>query len=83
MDDWELEEAMAQQRGEIYAEFVMSWVHGGGSASDAGAAWASGIAHSNGWSMAPEGADDRPYYMDLTEEEREADNLYFEMGHDF
>lgn len=58
MDDWELEDAMARQQGEIYAEFVMSWVNGGGSAYDADIAWASGIAHNNGWSMAPEGADE-------------------------
>lgn len=65
---------------EAYAEFVMSWVHGGGSAGDAPMAWATGIAHANGYTMAPEGNDDRPYYMDMTEEEREADNLLFEMG---
>lgn len=29
--------------GEMFAEFVMSWVTGGGNASDASAAWAQGI----------------------------------------
>ena len=29
----------AQQRAEIYAEFGMSWVHGGGRAEDVAAAW--------------------------------------------
>jgi hypothetical protein len=68
--------------GEVYAEFVASWVSGGGSASDASTAWATGIAHANGYWGAPEGdvGGDRPYYMDLTDEEREADNLAFEMG---
>jgi hypothetical protein len=80
MEDLDNQEYLA----EMYAEFVMSWVHGGGSASDAAVAWATGIAHANGYSMAPEGdVDDRPYYMDLTEEEREADNLAFEMSLDF
>lgn len=56
--DWETEEALAQQQGEIYAEFVMSWVMGGGSADEANWAWNSGIAHANGYSSAPEGWHD-------------------------
>jgi len=71
--------------GEQYAEFVMSWVSGGGSASDADAAWDSGIAHNAGYTSAPEGEGDepRPYYMEMTPEEREADNIRFEMAMDF
>jgi hypothetical protein len=71
--------------GEQYAEFVMSWVSGGGSASDADAAWDSGIAHNAGYTSAPEGEGDepRPYYMEMTPEEREADHLRFEMAMDF
>lgn len=62
MDDWELEEAMAQQRGEQYAEFIMSWVNGGGSSLDANIAWNQGIARRAGYSCAPEGAADPGLY---------------------
>lgn len=65
--------------GEQYAEFVMSWVSGGGSASDAGMAWSTGIAFANGYTLAPEGDEHIPYYMEMTPEEREADNIRFEM----
>lgn len=54
--------------GEIYAEFVMSWVSGGGSASDAPQAWRQSL-----------GEEPVPYYMNMTPEEREADNIRFEM----
>jgi len=33
------EEWVAQQESEIYAEFGMSWVHGGGDRQDVAAAW--------------------------------------------
>ena len=69
--------------GEQYAEFVMSWVSGGGQSSDADAAWDSGIAHNAGYASAPEGDEDRPYYMEMTPEEREADNVRFEMAMEF
>jgi hypothetical protein len=69
--------------GEQYAEFVMSWVSGGGSASDADAAWDSGIAHNAGYASAPEGEEAPPYYMEMTPEEREADNVRFEMAMEF
>jgi hypothetical protein len=69
--------------GEQYAEFVMSWVSGGGSASDADAAWDSGIAHNAGYTSAPEGEEAPPYYMEMTPEEREADNVRFEMAMEF
>ena len=39
--------------GEQYAEFVSSWVSGGGSSYDAATAWASGIAYSAGYGYAP------------------------------
>ena len=55
--------------GEQYAEFVMSWVSGGGFASDAPQAWRQ--AH---------GEEPVPYYMGMTEEERERDNIRFEMA---
>jgi hypothetical protein len=41
--------------GEMYAEFVASWVSGGGMACDAPIAWANGIARANGYWYAPEG----------------------------
>jgi len=67
------------QEGEMYAEFVMSWVNGGGSYRDANIAWNQGIAHRAGYRAAPEGAKDPnfnpPYYMGLTPEKREADSL--------
>lgn len=52
--DWEV----AEQRGEVYAEFVMSWVMGGGSADEANWAWNCGIAHANGYPFAPKGEDE-------------------------
>jgi hypothetical protein len=66
--------------GEQYAEFVMSWVSGGGQTSDANEAWNCGIARNAGYLSAPEGNEERPYYMDMTPEEREADHLRFEMA---
>ena len=66
--------------GEQYAEFVMSWVSGGGLASDANDAWNCGIAQNAGYLSAPEGTEERPYYLDMTPEEREADNIRFEMA---
>ena len=66
--------------GEQYAEFVMSWVSGGGQTSDANEAWNCGIARTAGYTLAPEGTEERPYYMDMTPEEREADHLRFEMA---
>lgn len=54
--------------GEQYAEFVMSWVSGGGPASDAPQAWRQSL-----------GEEPVPYYMGMTEEERERDNIRFEM----
>jgi hypothetical protein len=54
--------------GEQYAEFVMSWVSGGGLASDAPQAWRQSL-----------GEEPVPYYMDMTPEERERDNIRFEM----
>jgi hypothetical protein len=47
----------------------MSWVSGGGFASDAPQAWRQ--AH---------GEEPVPYYMGMTEEERERDNIRFEMA---
>ena len=37
------EELLAQAEAERYAEFGMSWVHGGGRAEDVAAAWRQGI----------------------------------------
>lgn len=73
--------------GEQYAEFVMSWVNGGGSYVDANIAWNQGVARRAGYPAAPEGVVDPefnpPYYMGMSPEEREADNLAFEMSLDF
>jgi hypothetical protein len=68
--DYELTEEEMQAEaeadlGEVYAEFVMSWVAGGGFASDADRAWRSGIAWQNGYWGAPQPQDDdwgRPTY---------------------
>lgn len=50
--------------GELYAEFVSSWVAGGGLYSDASRAWNSGIAHRNGYASAPEGDyEERPDWL--------------------
>ena len=50
--------------GLAYAEFVSSWVSGGGLASDASQAWNSGIAHRNGYAGAPEGDyEERPDWI--------------------
>jgi hypothetical protein len=57
-----------ENEGEQYAEFVMSWVSGGGLASDAPQAW-----------RQLHGEEPVPYYMDMTPEERERDNIRFEM----
>jgi hypothetical protein len=80
MEDYELE-------GEQYAEFIMSWVNGGGSSVDANIAWNQGVARRAGYWLAPEGIVDPgfepPYYMGMSPEEREADNLAFEMSLEF
>jgi hypothetical protein len=57
--DYELTEEEMQAEaeahlGELYAEFVSSWVCGGGLASDANLAWHSGIAAANGYWGAPQ-----------------------------
>ena len=39
LDDMFLADAEAEAEAEAYAEFGMSWVHGGGSASDVPLAW--------------------------------------------
>jgi hypothetical protein len=50
--------------GELHAEFISSWVAGGGLASDAERAWNSGIAHRNGYACAPEGDyEERPDWL--------------------
>ena len=56
------------------------FVSGGGLASDANEAWNCGIAQNAGYLSAPEGTEERPYYLDMTPEEREADNIRFEMA---
>jgi hypothetical protein len=55
--------------GEAYGEFVMNWVMGGGLASDAPQAWRQEVL----------GEEPVPYYMNMTPEERERDNIRFEM----
>jgi hypothetical protein len=40
---------------ESFAEFVSSWVHGGGSFHDVNRAWNSGIAYRAGYYSAPQG----------------------------
>jgi hypothetical protein len=53
-----MEEEDFDLAGEVYAEFVMSWVSGGGLASEADRAWRSGIAAANGYAGAPEPQED-------------------------
>lgn len=48
-----MDEDYNEQIGEMYAEFVMSWVSGGGSQFDADAAWNQGIAYRAGYWLAP------------------------------
>jgi hypothetical protein len=62
-------EADTDADGEAYGEFVMNWVMGGGLASDAPQAWRQKVL----------GEEPVPYYMDMTPEERERDNIRFEM----
>jgi len=50
-----------EDEGLAYAEFVSSWVSGGGRSADADRAWHSGIAHRAGYLSAPEGDyEERP-----------------------
>ena len=58
------EELYEEDDGLAYAEFVSSWVSGGGLASDANQAWNCGIAHRAGY-PAPEGdyAEERPDWL--------------------
>lgn len=50
-----------EDEGLAYAEFVSSWVSGGGRSADADRAWQSGIAHRAGYLSAPEGdGEERP-----------------------
>lgn len=67
--------------GEQYAEFVSSWVSGGGLASEADRAWRSGIAHRNGYGSAPEVdyESERPSWIPVYgSEEWEAQERAFE-----
>lgn len=54
-----------EDEGLAYAEFVSSWVSGGGRSADADRAWRSGIAHRAGYLSAPEGDADeeRPDWL--------------------
>ena len=63
-EPWEDGSDYEEDYGLAYAEFVSSWVSGGGLASDANQAWNSGIAHRNGYASAPEGDyEERPSWL--------------------
>ena len=55
-----------EDEGLAYAEFVSSWVSGGGRSADADLAWQSGVAHRAGYLSAPEG-DGEDYPSDRPE----------------